>query len=457
VNRPRVVIIGGGIAGLAAAYFLKQICDDGTVECILMEQSARLGGNIYTHRENNLILDLGADAIFDKQGIATELIQVLGVTSEIAYHESDSDSLFILTDGQLSPLPQLTPLGCPVNLASVWHNTRLSFRGKVRVLADFMKPSSKHRTTGDESLGEMLHRRFGNEWLTKVAQPFLTAVWGGKLNAGTTTHPHLLCHAMFNHCGEAMTLHNGLQTLIEQMFDALREFADIRTGHSVSKIQALQGRQYVLEVRSGDRFETVVADAVIMAIPASSAGQLLSGIVPKAATLSAIRSLSTATVFLGYPTEAITHFDGTGLVVDEDETSLITSCSLVSRRWPHTSPEELTLIRCNLGQGRRNDWGHWNDDQLGKEVQSELSEILHLSNRPLFSKVMRWENAIPHYQVGQSQRIEEVEQALQTEAPGIYLAGAGFHGATIPDCIESGRRAASAVRSWFAAGQLTLK
>ena len=469
MKRPRVVIVGGGITGLTAAYHMKQLFERGTVECILLEGSSRVGGKILTYREDNLILELGADSVVEHIA-AHDLIRNLGVQSEIVPSPADAEHSYILSEKRPVPVPAPLYFGIPADWRVVWRTPLVSPKGKWRVMLDYLAPRSNHESTADPepSLGAFLRRRLGDEWTTEVCEPLLSAAFAANLDdlGLSATYPELSqletrYRSVLHGARQTefkdrfqrhlLTLRNGMQTVTERLFDELRDFADIRTDSPVTKIQRFENGQYTVETSVRDTTEVILADAVVVAAPAPVAGQLLCSLSAKAAKLSAIRYVSTGTVFLGYPAETVMEFPGTEVFVPPSASADVTKITVTSRRWPHLTRDERIIVRVDVGRRGQQNWLGMEDTNLMARIEDNVQRILGISAKPWFRKLTRWEKGIPQYEVGHLALVAEVEEHLKVDAPGVFLAGAAYHGITVPECVQSGLLAAEKTAAWVKA------
>ncbi|MCL6452556.1 MAG: protoporphyrinogen oxidase [Alicyclobacillus sp.] len=465
-----VAVIGGGITGLAAAFALQQAAgQSGGLRCVVLEQSERWGGKIRTDREDGLVMEFGPDSLLARKPAGMELIRQLGLESEVVHMNPSAGRTYMLYRGQLVDMPQPTHMGVPASLRAIWNTPLVSERGKLRAMLDLALP----RTTVpevDHSLGAMLRRRLGDEWVTQVCEPLMAGISASKLDdlSALSTFPQFAAMEQRDRSliigahrlrgaaapGTAgqrsafITLKGGLQSLVEQLYHQLHDWAELRTATSVQHLgRRAGGYELTLGTTAGP--ERLLADAVIVTVPAYAAGQLLCPLSDKAASLSAIRYVSTATVVLGYPPDALAGRTGSGFLVPRTESVTITASTWTSNKWPHTVGDDRVLIRCYVGRSGQQESLQLDDATLASTVAEELQEVVGLQARPWFSRVARWERAMPQFEVGHRNLVADVETHLATDAPGVYLAGAGFHGIGIPDCIESGRRAAERVLTFL--------
>lgn len=480
MSEHQVVIVGGGITGLSAALALKStVGPKAGLTCTVLEGSHRFGGKIRTDREDGLVMELGPDSILERKPAGMRLIRELGLDSDVMSMNSEAGKTYMLHHGALADMPTGTNMGVPANLQTLWRTPLVSRAGKFRALLDLLLPRA-NRLDQDTSLGLLLRRRLGNEWVTQVCEPLLAGIYAAELNdlSVQSTFPQFATieqqyrsliagsgkqqaarraqairnavdSSRSNAYGRSafITLRNGLQTLIEQLYDQLRDWADLRTQTEVTRIERI-GDLYAVQIETPDGHQIIHAQNVIVTTPTYTASQLLSNLSAKAATLSAVRYVSTATVVTGYGPGALDSFEGSGFLVPRSESTGITACTWTSNKWPHTASDSRVLIRCYVGRSGQQAGLELDDEAMGKMVATELQRIVGIQEKPWFTKVARWDKAMPQFEIGHKARIRDVEDQLRVDAPGVFLAGAGYHGIGVPDCIDSGRSAADKVLNW---------
>jgi oxygen-dependent protoporphyrinogen oxidase len=461
----RVAVVGGGISGLSAAYYLeRQSATGDPVRCTLLEASERLGGKVQTESIDGFLLEQGPDSLLARKPHALRLCAELGLSDEVVGSNPAVRGTFVLHRGRLEPLPESMVLVAPTRLKPFLTTRLISPWGKLRAAADLVLPA--RQDDGDESLAAFVTRRFGREMADRIAIPLLASVFGGgngdlsvlatfpELRQLERTHHSVLrgLRSLSRQRGSTrpsspfVTLRGGLHTLIDRLEAALQA-TDVRYRAEVRHLSATIGSgrppTYHVELTSGEPFD---ADAVILATPADVAGRLLRSIAPSAvAPLSSIHSLPALVVAVAFEREQVAHLlDGTGFLVPADEGRSLIACTWVSRKWPHASDPTKSLFRCYLGGATIAQLMAREDAELSALAVSELAGIIGISGKPLFSRVYRWENGVPHYTTGHLDRVREAEEALQPW-PGLVLAGASYHGIGVPDCIRQGEDAARAV------------
>lgn len=441
----RVAVIGGGISGLAAAYFLRR-----DAEVVLFEATERLGGKIRTERFGDAALDVGPDGFLFRKLEATTLCAELGLADDLA--ASAGAPPLVWTARGLRPLPAGLVLGVPARPFA--GAALLSPAGALRALGDLVLPA--RRADADESVGALVGRRFGGEVVERLVEPLVGAVYGGRarvLSARATT-PWLVdaerryrsvilgMRALAsNGAGGAtfLTLRGGLTRLV----DALRgSLADVRVGAPVRTIQR-EADGFRLDV-CGERF-----DAVIVATPAPEAAALLEREAPDVAReLRAIAYASVTIVALRYPAGALPRAPAqTGFVVPPDTGRLLTACTWSSVKWPHLATADGSLLaRCAVDERAQG----LDDGALIGRVDAELRLAAGITAGPTATRVARWDRALPRYEVGHLDRVAGIARGLAA-APGLILTGAAYGGVGLPDCVRQAREAAATAR--FALGR----
>lgn len=465
----KVVIVGGGISGLAAAYYLeKQSERDGVDMSIrLLEADQRLGGVIRTERHGEFLLEAGPDSFLALKPAAPELCRELNLAGDLIGSNDDRRKTYVLRGGKLRELPDGLMFVVPTRVWPMFRGDLLSMTGKLRLaLAPFLPPVE--RQAADRSVTSFISRRFGREVLERLAEPLLAAVYGAEVDtlSASAVLPQLvaiegkygnlwrgLAHARAQMKSRSasqplfMTLRNGLGEMIDRLQQSLR-FTQVELGREVRAIKR-DGQAYHVEHVAG----VAEAGAVIVATPAHAAARLLESLdAGLAGQLSSIRYHSSVIVALGYDRRQFGRgLEGFGFVVPRTEKRSMTACTWVSTKFPFRSGPEGILLRCFLGGSRNRGLLERSDDQIVTDTLRELEEIMQLRATPAFVRVYRWENRMPQYDVGHMARLEAIASALRNH-PSLCLAGNGYRGIGIPDCIQSGATAAAAVMEHFGKG-----
>ncbi len=431
----RVAVIGGGIAGLAAAWELHK----GGARVTLLESRPRLGGVIVTKRLRGWLLEGGPDSFLTTKPAAVELVREVGLGEHLI--PSRSRRVYVLSQGELHPVPEGVHLTVPTKAWPILKSGLFTWRGKLRMLSERWRRAAPAQ--GDESLGSFVRRRFGNEAFEKLAEPLMAGIHlapGDRLSL-KSTFPRFaemerergtLIRAM-KHADPAgpvspfASLRGGVGALVERLVERMPG-VEFRTGAAVRRIE----RGYRLVLDGG----TVAADAVVVAAPAPAAAELLASLdAGLAEALRAIEYVGSATVSLGWPREAVPReLDGTGFVIPRAEAGSIMACTWSSSKFERRAPEGRVLLRCFVPpEGLAAP-----DAEIVARARETLKRALGITAEPELAEVFRWEGANPVYAVGHEERVREIESRRAT-IPNLFLTGAGYRGLGLPDCISDGR------------------
>lgn len=465
----RVVIIGGGISGLSAAYFLEKNAAQADVEIQidLLEAQDRLGGVIRTERVGDCLLEGGPDSFLSLKPAALDLCRELGLADQLVPSNDDRRKTYVLRDGKLRELPEGLMFVVPGRVWPLFHSDLFSIGGKLRLaVSPFLSPRGRNDSTpsgkseSDVSAAEFIRSRFGSEVLERLAEPLLAAVYGADAEtlSARAALPQLVAleekyGSMWRGVRAAaaaaksrpkgslfITLRDGVGELVAQLQARLRR-TNVRTGTAAAGVRREPGgRMFCVESRGGQ----TEADAVIVATPAFAAGRLLREVdAGLAGQVGAIQYHSSVIVAFGFEKSALrSEPDGFGFVVPRSERKRLAACTWVSTKFPFRSPPEQFLARCFLGGARDPAILEEPDGRLVEIALGELSDILGERPKPLFHRIYRWERCMPQYAVGHLGRLEEIATRLAGQ-PGLFLAGNGYKGVGIPDCIQSASAAAA--------------
>lgn len=464
-NIRRVAVVGGGISGLAAAHHLRKMAAAGGVpiDVVVLERESRIGGTIETLHTQGFVAETGPDALLAGYPAARELATHLGLEAELVGIRNEARKTFVVYRGKLVEIPG----GCAIfGMPGFWQfatTPLFSVRGKLRVAIEpFIRP---RRDEGDESLHSLITRRFGNELFDRVAQPLLGGIYSGdpRLLSSQATMPRLVDferrHGSIirgllagkreaakrnaqerseQQTGMLQSFRCGMASLIDALAKELRGTVWLeseaerigRTGENLWRILTKDGRE-------------ITADSVICAAPAWSIGRML-GDTRLGRLLEAIPYSSIATVNLAFDRGDAPQLPaGTGFVIPQLETKHLVAATFSSLKFPDRAPDGAVLIRAFTHSLEAD------DVEILGFVREEFRTLLGIRATPAWTHVKRWPRALPECRAGHLDRVAEIERELKN-FPGLALAGAAYRGIGIPNCIESGGRAAAAILSYLA-------
>jgi protoporphyrinogen/coproporphyrinogen III oxidase len=472
----RVVVVGGGIAGLAAAHRLAELGGErGTAVAVtLLEARPRLGGTIATEQVDGYLVEAGPDAFLTERPWALDLCARLGLTDRLIRTQEAHRRTFVVYRGRLHPLPDGFGLLAPSRLGPVLRSPLFSWRGKARMMMDLLLPRGSRG--GDESLGAFVRRRLGSEVLDRVAQPMVAGIYTADpetLSLAATmprflemerTHRSLIralrrararTPGAEDRKGEGDTgprwslfvaPAEGMGALVAALAARLPA-AGLRLGRRAVSLERARrspgGGVYRIGLDDGS---VLAADGVILAQEAPGAARLVAGVDPDlSALLQAIPYASSATVTLGYRREDISHsLDGFGFVVPETEERPVLACTFSSVKFAGRAPRNGVLLRAFLGGALHPGVLDRDDSALSALAAGEVRAVLGATAAPHLVRVHRHPGAMPQYALGHLDRLRAIEARAARHA-GLALAGAGYRGVGIPDCIRSGEEAAERV------------
>lgn len=452
----RIVIIGGGISGLAAAHRVLEL--NQAAQVTILEASDRFGGTIQTEHRDGFLLERGPDSFISEKPQAIALAKRLGLESQLIQTNEEYRRSFIVRDGRLRAVPEGFQLMAPSRMWPFITSDIFSLPGKVRMAADLFLPRKTGNGTTDESLASFVRRRLGEEALARMAQPMVGGIYTADpetLSLRATLPRFLdmeqkhrsLILAMLRQGREQKTGTSGARYSLFLSFDrgmqvlvdaVTRMNADLRVKTRALRIYFDHG--WTITTDKDERFET---DAVCLAVPAYVAAALLSDTHPGLAErLRAVKYASTATINFGYRRAAIKHpLNGFGFVVPVIEKRSLIACTFSSVKFSGRAPDGHVLLRAFAGGALQPEIFALDEILMASRVEADLRELLGISEEPLFVEVAKWERSMPQYEVGHLERVREIE-SLAGEMPGLALAGNAYRGAGIPDCIRSGEAAA---------------
>lgn len=448
-----VTIIGGGISGLATAFYLQEKSREHgkEVQYTLIESSPYLGGKITTERVGDFVIEGGPDLMLTQKPWGVQLCHDLGLGDQLISTNDDQRHTFLLQKGKLVPFPNDFTL-LPTRLSSFVRSPMFSIRGKLRMGMDLIIPARKE--IGDESLADFIRRRFGQETVDKIGGPLLAAIHQAdperlsllstfpRFAAMEQEHGSLIRAMRAQRRkqpspeGRPPAMFKSLKTGLGEMVDALAKNLKgcIRKGCSVTKLRPLS---HGFEVTLPQ--EMFLTDVLVLAVPADVAAKLVNPFAsPLGEILGTIRYVSTGTVSLGYrkAETVIQHeLNGFGFLVPKSEGRFISGCTWSSSKLQHRAPEDGVLIRVFVGGPGQEDIISLDDGDLVQLIRREIGDILGITAEPIVQRIHRWPRGRPQYDVGHLDRVAKIE-ALAETIPGLFFTGSAYRGSGIPDCVR---------------------
>ena len=467
----RLVVVGGGITGLAAAHAAAVRARElgRPISITVLEGSARLGGNLITERVDGFLLDGGPDSWVASKPQATVLARDLGLASAIIGTNESTRRYYIAWGGRLHPVPEGLVLGVPTKWLPLAKTRLFTWPGKLRMAIEPFVVARRFEGDEDESIADFASRRLGREAADRLVAPLLGGIMAGdagdlsvraafpQLVAMEQSHGSLVkgmrAAARARRATDAdvdlgtsagvrgsafVSLRHGVGELIAALKDRLSaQGATLATGVVAGSLRRGE-RGWLVGSESGAPF---AADAVVLAVPAHVAARLLADVDGElGAMLARVRYVSTATVFLAFRRGDVAHpLDGVGFVVPRSLGRPILASTWASSKWPYRAPEGHVLLRVFFGGAWGEDVLARPDDALAKLARRELGAFVGLNADPLWSRVFRFERASVQMRVGHLALMRAVRERLATLAPTVRVGGGGYDGFGIPDCVRQGR------------------
>jgi len=453
----RVAIIGGGISGLAAAFALEEPRRTGAVGYTLYESSPHLGGVLRTEHIEGCIVEAGPDSFLTEKPWASDLCRTLGLGDQLIGSNDADRKTYILVRRRLIPMPDGLMFMVPTKILPTGFSPLFSWGTKLHIARELFHPPTT--STSDESVASFVERHYGKEMVDRLADPLLSGVYGGEaasLSVRAVLPRFADMERAHGSLGRAMlaarkkvrriankpaplftSLKNGMQQLIEALVAQLDQ-PSLLSGNPVHSIHPEAGGWTVSAGWKSDHF-----DAVILAVPTHAAAQLLAASSSDlSAELAAIGYSSSITVGLGYDRGVRQSLPpGFGFLVPRSEGKRMLAATFVHNKFPHRAPADRALLRCFFAGSTAESIWQLSDEAVVAVVRNELEQILGLRAAPLFARVYKWKSAMAQYGVGHLERLDRIER-LRQQLPKLALAGNGYRGIGVPDCIRSGQDAA---------------
>jgi len=463
----KVVVVGGGIAGLAAAYTLQE---NQQIEYTLVEKNPRLGGKILTEYEDGYLIEGGPDCFLSEKQSVIKLAEKIGLADSLIGTNDQYKGTYIFSGNRLHTLPEGLMLMVPTKIVPFALSPLISWPGKLRMSLDFILPKKKDQT--DETLHDFVIRRLGREALDKIAEPLIGGIHGGdpvtmSLRASFPRFLEMeknygsLIRAMLAARKKAgpkkapaggnrpktyfMTFKNGMGELTEALEKKLT--GQILKGKAVTGI-TVSGPGFQVLLEGG---EMIRAHGVILAVPAPEAADLLEQQAPDISGILRLTPMaSSATITLVYKREQIPKgLNSFGFLVPHVEQRKINAVTFSSVKWNYRVPDaEHVLLRTFVGGAKNSPLAEVPDAEMIQWVKEELRLILGITAAPERYWIHRWIHDRPQYTMGHLDRIKDIERRL-TRMPGLVLAGGSYRGIGVPDCVNDGIKGAKEIMAYL--------
>ena len=465
----RIVIVGGGITGLATAHALEQSAEP--CEVHVVEAAPRLGGNLVTFCHNGFTIDGGPDSWVATKPHATALAKAVGLGDELIGTRPDTRKVYIVWNKKLHAMPEGLVLGIPTEWRPFAETELFGLDTKLRALLEPIIPRKVFAgDDDDESIGSFVTRRLGADIADRIAGPLLGGIFAGdpdSLSVRACVPQFVEAEAKYGSLILAMralrkvrkeqaptgeleastflSLKRGIGDLVTYVAHRLRD-AEVSPGSAAKKLARLpdgdpRGR-WALETTRG----ILHADHVALTMPAHASARLVGDVDAELASmLGEVGYVSTATVFLAYRKYDVRHpLDAVGFLVPRAENRPIVACTFVSSKWDHRAPSGQALLRVFIGGAGAEHYLGRDDDALVKLAREQLLDLIGIERAPTFSKVFRFNQASPQPTVGHLARMRRLLERTASH-PGLHVGGNGFIGTGIPDSIKQGQEIAARI------------
>ena len=453
LGRRKVAIIGGGITGLTAAFYLQKEAQQNNlpIDVVLIESSLRVGGKIHTLRKDGFIIERGPESFLDYNNSVRELATDLGIEHEMV--SNNHGQTYVVVGSELNPIPSLTYQGS-LKVSSFITSGLFSLAGKLRAVGDLLLP--KTRDDEDEPIGDFFRRRFGKEVVENLVEPLLAGTFAGDIDHLSIQsmfpqfyqlekeHRSLIlglkrsAHQSTTHNESYQTFKNGLETLIESIESSLSP-TSILKGVKVESIDKSNDGSVQIYFNN---MPPLKCDAVIMTTPFNVTKSIFNtyGLLEDMPNMN---YATIATVNMAFKQDGLKKYkDAMNFFVSRNSNLSITTCTWANHKWNNVTPEGYDLLRVYIGRVGDEAIVELSDSDIEKTVLQDLKTAIGITEQPLFTVVTRWKQSMPQYTVGHEKRMKEIKEQLHQEFPNVKLVGSSYEGISVPDCVSQGKEAA---------------
>ena len=462
----RIVIIGGGVSGLSAAWLLNEQtqASGASVHITVLEAAPRFGGKVRTETvdgfgDKPFIIEAGPDSFLTQKPWALKLARKLGLERDILGTNDKVRNIFVLSKGRPIKLPEGVLLVVPTKIWPFVMSPLISIWGKLRMGMDLILPAKKDND--DEALGDFVRRRLGQEALDKIAEPLMAGIYNAEVDKQSilATFPRFreveqeygsLIRGMISQKAKApsappapgdkarvsmfVSFKQGTEAFITAIVASLaaQPNVDLQMGAAVNSIHRVpDGRGYAVSLPDGRVLE---ADDIVLTCPAKAAASLVTSLAPPAAKLlESIRYVSTGAMAVGVKVSDIAKpVNGFGIVVPSTENRPINAITVASTKFDHRAPSGYALLRVFFGGARSPKTMDLSDSEIEAMVQEQLEDLVGLRAKPVFSRIERWVGANPQYDVHHLDLCDQIDSSLPA---GLWVTGCSYRGVGMPDCV----------------------
>ena len=454
----QITIIGGGISGLTTAWWLRK--QGYSVK--VFEQDATVGGTMKTVHNNGWLIETGPNSALETTPLFKILCNDLGISNELVYANPAGKNRYILRNGKLHPLP-MSP-------GKFFRSKLWSLRGKIRLLKEPFVGKAKK----EESIAEFVERRLGRELLDYAINPFVAGIFAGAPEKLSVRAAFPKLYALEEKYGgliwgqfagarerkkrgevakdraQMFSFKNGMQTLPDAIGNALGK--DVQTSSTVEELEYDENeKMYILHYSTNGSSHTHRTQSVIFAVPTSGAGRLINSFDDSLSkSIQNIYYPPVTEVFVGYRFEQVKRdMDGFGFLIPEKEKRKILGVIWSSTLFEGRAPDGCVALTVFVGGSRQPENAKWNDRDILSTVKNELQELMQINGEPIFTRITRWEKAIPQYHIGHLHIIEQIEK-FEVRHPGLFLSGNYRDGISIGDCVIQSEKISQRVTEYLA-------
>lgn len=444
----KLAIIGGGLTGLSAAYYIGQALPDWQID--LYEKSDHFGGKMQTKHIDGYNVEMGPDSYLARKPAMGQLLHQLGMDDQIV--KNGTDQAYIYDQDRLYPIPGGSIVGIPTKFIPFARTRLLSWPAKFRAIADYFK--HPYPTTGDISIGKFFQYHLGNEMVTKIIEPLMSGIYGGNLYQLSLDSTFPQFHQIERRRGNMVRgmmaagknkphrkagifrqLKGGLSSVTAALVHSMPSNVTLHQSQNVSGIEFGTDQQYHLIVNG----QSVVAKRLVITTPPRA----YNGWFKNDPAFDPIRQMKQSTCAIVMMSFDRAKFDaqlkGTGFVITRTTDTPLTACTIVSNKWRATSPRNRVILRVFLGKPGDQTVQTHSEEELGQIGLAGIRHILHFKAAPLWIETKKLPESMPQYTVGHRERVDQLKDHVGKKYPGLSLIGMPYDGIGMPDCIRQAK------------------